>query len=84
MSKAFRTWEEMMEDIKRENPEAREFLERAEDIANYLIENDCVEVVRCINCKHYREKSQSCRVWSKYGTVMVIPSGFCYRGELNE
>lgn len=46
--------------------------------------DDAVPVIRCRCCKYYSEKSMMCRKWSKFGTVMTIPAGFCHKGELRE
>lgn len=61
-----------------------------EEIADYLLANDVVNVVRCKDCKYYKTYEMSVR-WNgktKYccRTVLlkVNPTDFCSYGELKE
>ena len=61
---------------------------RIADLADHLIANDVVQVVRCKDCKHYdnSEGIQWCHLNSKFGKFAMdwhsFPEdGFCFYGE---
>ena len=68
----------------------------AEYTTDYLLENDIVKVVRCMDCKHYYESyyangkvfRRECRLRSTgcgYGDVLLkTDNGYCSFGELKE
>lgn len=49
------TFDECLEEIKRESPEARKCIEIAGGIADIMYKEDYVKVVRCKDCKHRPE-----------------------------
>lgn len=60
------------------------------DVADYLLANDVVKVVRCKDCEHYKPQTQSahwknitnycCRTVS----IKMKPNDYCSYGELKE
>lgn len=76
------TFDEMMEKIKEESPEARETIEKAELIADFLFKNDYVQVVRCKNCIHYMPTGKGFG-WCAQDNVnnQVHDWFFCFLGE---
>jgi hypothetical protein len=54
----------------------------AEDIADHLIENDVVPVVRCRDCKFYESYIGDSYMCSKFlGVTIPSPNDFCSYGE---
>ena len=62
-----------------------ELADPTEAVADYLLDNDVVPVVRCKDCRHWIERDAYCST----GTIHVCwftealtgNNGFCYRGE---
>lgn len=51
-----------------------------EKVADHLIANDVVPVVRCKDCKHWHEETEWCNKHSHF----VIDEEFCYPHENSE
>lgn len=49
---------------------------------------DAVEVIRCVNCKHYQEwddgNPPTCRMWTDQWDMPTEPNGYCHYGELKD
>lgn len=49
---------------------------------------DAVEVVRCVNCKHYQEwdngNPPTCRMWTDQWDMPTEPNGYCHYGEIKD
>ena len=62
-----------------------ELVDPTEAVADYLLDNDVVPVVRCKDCKHryYNEDSEEycCEVWGDGFDTFVNQDEFCSRGE---
>ena len=60
---------------------------RIADLADHLIANDVVQVVRCKECKYYDEKDEDCNhpgLWAEYASdfgLGMYPDDFCSIGE---
>ena len=52
-----------------------------EAVADYLLDNDVVPVVRCKNCRHAERRFGVlfCKVWQIF--LGKCDEGFCHRGE---
>ena len=50
-------------------------------IADHLIANDVVPVVRCKDCKHYFHYGDSIYGCRTFGMLKTTPDGFCSMGE---
>lgn len=72
------TFDEMMEELK-QDPERRETIEKAEIIADFLFENDYVDVVRCKDCANATPigKYFFCEALG----LRRLPTFFCASGE---
>ena len=49
-----------------------------EAVADFLIDNDVLPVVRCKDCKHFNEDTHSL---CDYHAASVCPEWFCWNGE---
>ena len=59
-----------------------EFVDPTEAVADYLLDNDVVPVVRCKDCKHWEEHDGEmfCSCWANLMTD-TAPDDFCSYGE---
>ncbi len=58
----------------------------AEAVADYLLDNDVVPVVRCKDCRfsarHDIYDPMECMKWTtKWGVAYTTPDGHCHKGE---
>ena len=56
-----------------------ELADPTEVVADYLLDNDVVPVVRCKDCKHYVLQACACRHDNFNGVIPM--NGFCSYGE---
>lgn len=76
------TFDEMMESIKAESPEVRKTIEEAEIIADFIVENDYIQVVRCKDCSFSKEGGYFCT--HPMGLKYALPNYFCFHGDRRE
>ena len=56
-----------------------ELADPTEVVADYLLDNDVVPVIRCKDCKHYALHALACRHENFNGIIPM--NGYCYYGE---
>jgi hypothetical protein len=58
-----------------------ELADPTEAVADYLLDNDVVPVVRCRDCKHYFRYGDGVYGCRTFGMMKTKPDGFCSYGE---
>lgn len=54
-----------------------ELADPTEAVADYLLDNNVVPVVRCKECVYYLAEHEHCGWWD----VVMPPEGYCHKGE---
>ena len=51
-----------------------------------VLNTPTIKIVRCVNCKHYREwddgNSPTCMMWTDQWDMRTEPNGYCHYGEI--
>ena len=75
---------EKLIDILRKPIFPHELVDPTEAVADYLLDNDVVPVVRCKDCKYWSDGIKGCTDRVKFCTIgyyMVGENGYCVFGE---
>lgn len=77
---------EKLIEILREPIFIHELADPTDAVADYLLDNDVVPVVRCKDCKFFCAdefyEDTECVKWrTKWGVCYTTPDGYCHKGE---